>query len=361
MARPRASHCAKVSAVRLCLISTGSPTASKCRRSSFHFCISATAQQVVTLDVLAGQFAQQHVHLMIEAGVIGRRTDNQSAVTEHVADDIRVVGLRHVIHHDVLHTGLRGSTGNHLGGTLGVAIHRSVANHESLLGLVTAHLVVHADDLLNILVPHRSMGSADIVELHTGQLLQRVLHGSAVFAHDVRIVTYHLQPEGVAVDLCIHNAAVQGAETAEGIAREEHILLALAVAQGHHGLGPVHHRGEHEAQRVAAQLQGVAVLHLHLVAVNAIEALHHAKGLLVADDLHVGIIFLDQGQRAAVVGLHVVDHQIVDRTVAYHLLYILNVRHEEVHLHSVDEAHLLVVYQVRVITDAIGQGPQALE
>lgn len=43
MALPNASHCAFTSGVMACFISTGSPTASKCKRVSFHSCIFATA------------------------------------------------------------------------------------------------------------------------------------------------------------------------------------------------------------------------------------------------------------------------------------------------------------------------------
>ena len=61
------------------------------------------------------------------------------------------------------------------------------------------------------------------------------------------------------------------------------------------------------------------------------------------------------------VGFHVVDDQIVDRTVADDLMDVLDVLGEEIHLDGIDEAHLLVVNEIRVIADAIGQGPQTLE
>ena len=130
---------------------------------------------------------------------------------------------------------------------------------------------------------------------------------------------------------------------------------------GHHGLGPVHHRREHEAQGVLSQLQTVAVLHLVQAVGDAVEALHHLESLLVADDFHVGIVLLEQCHRAAVVGFHVVNHQIVDRSVAYGLAYVLEKLHEEVHFDGVDEHCLVVADKVGVVGNAVGQWPQALE
>ena len=61
------------------------------------------------------------------------------------------------------------------------------------------------------------------------------------------------------------------------------------------------------------------------------------------------------------VGFHVVDNDIVDRTVADDLADVFEERHEEVDLDSVDEAYFFVVDKVSVIAYAIGEGPKALE
>ena len=61
------------------------------------------------------------------------------------------------------------------------------------------------------------------------------------------------------------------------------------------------------------------------------------------------------------VGLHVIDYEIVNLAVAYDLLDILDIRNEEIHLDSVDEANLLVINDIRVIRNSIWQRPQAFE
>ena len=110
-----------------------------------------------------------------------------------------------------------------------------------------------------------------------------------------------------------------------------------------------------------AQLDGIAVFHFQRVTFYAIEPAHHAESLLVADDLHVGIELLDEGNAAAVVGLHVVDDQIVDRFLAYHLLNVLQIRHEEVHLNRIDEAHFVVVDEIGVVGNSVRKWPKPFE
>ena len=207
-------------------------------------------------------------------------------------------------------------------------------------------------------MPHGAVRRADVVELDALELLKGVLHGRAVLAHDVRVIAHHLEPERVAVDLRVDNTAVQRAEAAEGVAREERVGGGV---ERNHRFGPVHHGRQHERQLVAAEAERRAVLHLQLVCSNAVEAVNHAEGLLVGHYLHARVILAYQLYGPAVVGLHVVDYEIVDGPVAQNLAYVLKVWHEEVHLNGVDEAHLLVVDQVRVVRNAVGQRPQALE
>ena len=61
------------------------------------------------------------------------------------------------------------------------------------------------------------------------------------------------------------------------------------------------------------------------------------------------------------VGLHVVDDEVVDGTVADDFLDILDELCEEVHLYGVDKAYFLVDDEVGVIGYTVGQWPQAFE
>ena len=234
-------------------------------------------------------------------------------------------------------------------------------------------------------MPNGSVGRADIVELHAGEFLQCVLHRRAVFAHDVGVVAHHLQPVVVAVHLLVDDTAVQGAKAAEGVHGEEDrspsygprggfiCIMCRGICsplggrmggcQRHHRLGPVNHRCQDEVQGIVAQLQRVAVLHLDGIRLRAqsVEAAHHAERLLVADDFHLRVVFFDECQRPAVVGLHVVHHDIVDGTLTDHLLDVLQEGDEEVHLDGVHEAHLVADDEIGIVAHSVGQRPQALE
>ena len=200
------------------------------------------------------------------------------------------------------------------------------------------------------------MGGADIVELHVSQLLQRVLYGCAVFTHDIRVVALHLQPVGVAVDLCVDDATIQGTKATKGVATEER-----GATQRDHRLWPVYHWCQHEAKRLLAKSNGIAILHLYGTLCDAIESFHHLESLLVANYLYLWIVFLDEGNRTAVVGLHVVDNQVVHLAVANDLVDVFNKLCEEVHLDSIDETHFLVVDEIRVIAHTIRQWPQTFK
>ena len=158
---------------------------------------------------------------MIKGCIIGRCAHDETLVAEHVTDDIRMVSLRHVIHHYILHARLGGSTGDDLGSTLRIAIHRTIADDQSGLCLILGHTVILSHHLINILVPDGAVRSTNIVKLHAGQLLECVLHGRAVLTHNVRVVAHHLKPEGITVDLLVNHTAIERAEAAKGIAREQ--------------------------------------------------------------------------------------------------------------------------------------------
>ena len=55
--------------------------------------IVAKPAYIVVFDVSVCQFGKENFHLVVEAGVVCRRTDDEPVVAENVADNIRVVCL----------------------------------------------------------------------------------------------------------------------------------------------------------------------------------------------------------------------------------------------------------------------------
>ena len=205
-----------------------------------------------------------------------------------------MVSLRHVIHHDILHACLRCRCSDALSHALCVTVHCAIAYHKTILCLVTAHAVILGDNTVNMLVPYRTVSRADEVDIHSCEFLQCSLHRNAVFAHDIAVIAHHLKPEGVAVDLCVNDSTVQCTEASEGVAAEQCARFPFTIAaQRYHCLGPVNHWGEHELQFVCTEFERVAVLHLNIILIlQTVETSHHAKGLLVSDDLYLRVVFL---------------------------------------------------------------------
>ena len=77
---------------------------------------------------------------------------------------------------------------------------------------------------------------------------------------------------------------------------------------------------------------------------RAEEALHHLVRLLVANEFYLGVILADEGDAAAMVGLHVVHHEVVDGAVAQNGADIVQKLAEIGHINGIDEGHLFVHY-----------------
>ena len=123
------------------------------------------------------------------------------------------------------------------------------------------------------------------------------------------------------------------------------------------------HRGQVEAELVVSQVERIAVLHLDVLgSAGAVEALYHLERLRVAHEADVGIVAADESQRARVVGLHVVDDEVVHGAVADHAADFLDVFAEEGHVHRINEGHALRVFdEIGIVRNALRQKPQALE
>ena len=205
------------------------------------------------------------------------------------------------------------------------------------------------------------MRRTDIVDVGAGELFQCLLHRGAVFSYDVGVVACHLQPEGFTIDVLVDNAAIESAEAAKGIAREEQrrsILAAIVRLPGrcerHHRFRPVDHRCQHEGQFDNSRFDGIAVFNLFEGCVETVEALYHLAGLFVSNEGDVGVVFLDECQRPAVVRLHVVDDEVIDGSVADDCMNVLDELGEKTHIDGIDECNHFVHNEVGIIGYTIG-------
>ena len=204
------------------------------------------------------------------------------------------------------------------------------------------------------------MQGADHVHGHALQLLEDGLDLAAVLADDVGVVPPGLvQVLPVEVGLVGVQGAGQGLEGPEGVGGEED---PLGDVVGEHDLGPVDHHGEDEAQGVLPGGDLVALLHLDdVLRPDVVEVLHHVEGLAVPDDGDVRPGLQDLGDACAVVGLHVVDHEVVQVPSVQRGAEVPPELGGDGCVAGVQEAGLLVPDEVAVVGDPLGDGEGPLE
>ena len=189
--------------------------------------------------------------------------------------------------------------------------------YEDAFGLhaVAAPGLIEAQMIRQVLVEDGTVERADHGNVEGGKFLEQVLHLDAVFADDIEIVAACLA--GPVVVFRHEEAGVRhGAETAEGVGREENLLRSLI--RNHH-FRPVDHGGHEETQAMAAEFEGIAFLDGERAAFerDAFEELRkHLERGRRSHELDAGIGLQHPGNQRGVVGFHVMDHQEVGLAVA---------------------------------------------
>ena len=246
------------------------------------------------------------------------------AGAEGLGHDHRGMRLGHVVHLDVLHARIAQTGRQRVRSVLGIAVDGAVGDHHALVfGGVAAPALIFFDEPADILAPDGAVQRANRLDLQPRGLFEQLLHLRAVFAHDVGVIAARVvQPFGFKVHLVGEEIAAQRAKRAERVRREENVVDRIV---GHHGLGPVDHGGHDEGQRVAAGIERVHLLHQHGAAVHVEieELVDHLERLGVADDLHLGMAAHNLAHCGAVIRLHVIDDQIVERTAVKDVLEVL--------------------------------------
>ncbi len=97
------------------------------------------------------------------------------------------------------------------------------------------------------------------------------------------------------------------------------------------------HRGDDEFQTQAAEVDAVTVSYPHHIVSYAIEASDHFESLGVADNCHVRKHAAEHSDRAGMVRLHMVYHQIVRSDIADGCDEIFTQTVAGTQLHAVDQ------------------------
>ena len=155
------------------------------------------------------------------------------------------------------------------------------------------------------------MERTDDLDIQIGGLLEHGLHEFAELTDDAKVVAARFASPAFRV------LDVIGAELAKAVGTKEHLVGGL-VGEDH--LGPVNVGGADKGQAVAAQVEHIALFddHLALGVVGAKVVDHHAEGTHAGHNLGLGIALHKGGDAGGVIGLHVMDDQVVGRTAIEH-------------------------------------------
>ena len=299
----------------------------------------------------------QILHVYEHTRVIGGGQEDEVACPEALGDDEAWVRRGHVVHLDVPHAEIGQFRGQNVRGVFGVSVDRGVGDDDGLLfGLVGCPVDVFVDEPADVLAPHGAMERADGFNFNCRGLFQKCLYLRAVFADDVGVVaSCVVEPFGLEVHLVCVQVAVQRAEGAERVGGVERLRRHIV---GHHRLRPVDHGRHDERERVPAGTQRVHLADDHGAGldVEREEVFDHRERFLIADDLHIGVTQNEILHQRAVVGLHVVDDQIVERAAGEHVLDVFkeNAAHRAVG--GIQQHCLFIEQQIRVIAHAARDG-----
>ena len=266
------------------------------------------------------------------------------------------------VKHTHAHASLHQPAGQNVGSIFRVAVDRCISQANALFfGCVAAPQEIFLQELTEAFSPHRSVKRAYRVQLQLGSLFQHCLNLRSVFAHNVGVIPSGLiQLFAEKVSLIGKQAAVESAECAEGICREQQLVCYVI---GHHHFRPVHHRCHHKGEAVFARREGVPLFHNLDSArqVHVKKLAQHGLDLAVAYDRHVRIAGQQSLNGIGVVRLHVVNNQIVQLSAVQGILHILKECLIYCFIHGVKQHRFLILQQIGVIGYAVRNAVNTLK
>lgn len=251
---------------------------------------------------------------------------------------------------------------------LGVAVHGAPDDADLFLaGTLEVGRVfdVAFDDLRGIPAPHDAVARRNHLDAESGELFNSAQHEGPEARDDIGIISEALGFEALVLlrrEFVVEDAVAEHAEAPESVAGEEGTGGWL---EGHHGLGPVHVRGLEELEdEPGAEVKLVPVLDRLASLRDLVEGLHELDALGCREDLDPGVAPPVLGEPARVVGLEVVEHEVVHVGELHASLRETGLKGRGCPApiaDEVDEGDLVALDEIRVERHTVRYGPDALE
>ena len=260
---------------------------------------------------MLGERVDKGAHAREDLALIGNGGEYQTVVAERILNGLGHVVASQVKDGDLLAASLERRC-ELLDGSLQMAIHARIGDRDALvLGLIARPGVIGVEVVAQVLGQHGAVERADDLNVQVGGLLENGLHELAELTDDAKVVAASLASPALGI------LDVVGAKLAKAVGTKEHLVGGL-VGENH--LGPVNVGGADKGQAVAAQIEHIALFddHFALGEVGAKVVDHHAESTHAGHDLRLGIALHKGGDTGGVIGLHVMDDQVVRRTAIEH-------------------------------------------
>lgn len=284
------------------------------------------------------------------------------AETEGLGNELRHMGVGDVVNGDIVHAALMQQRSKNLGGVGRVPVHGGIGDHDALFfGFVFAPFVVFVDEPAEIASPDRSVQRAKHFDVNGTGFGENGLNLRSVLANNIGEVTSGIgQPVALKVDFVVEEHAVQSAEGAESIGREEH---AIGRVKGHHDLRPVNHGSIDKEQIVFAEREGVKFVDdlFFRIAKVKLELIHHLESLFGGDNGGFRMGLMHQADGGAVIRLHMVDDDVIEWTASKSLFNIVQVLIAIIPVDGIEDRGFFVQQHVGVVGHAAGDGENVFE
>ena len=259
----------------------------------------------LVLVAALGEVVYELSHEGENLGVIGGGGKNDGAVTECVLNCLGHIIAGKVGNRDLGAALFLQLLCQQLNSFFGMAVNGGVGDSYALaLNAVGGPDVVGVKIVAQVLGQNGTVERADDLNVKGGCLLEQSLHHGTVLADDAEVVAACLACPALGV------FNVVCAELAEAVSGEEHLVGAVI---GNDDLGSVHHGGGYKGESVGTQTESVAIADndAALCEILTEEILHHGECLGRGYDGCIGVFYHEVYYVCGVVGLHVLNHEVI--------------------------------------------------
>ena len=294
------------------------------------------------LDQMVDEFA----HEGKDSRVVGRGCEDELVVAECIGYRFGHIASGEIVYDDVGCARILEFFGKGEHRLFGIAVNGGVGDHDALFfGLIARPCIVKIEVVAEVFGKNGTVERADLFNIKTCGFFQKRLYLCAVFADDADVIA--------SCFVCPRLVSVESAEFSEAVCGEENLILAVV---GHDDLGPVNHRSRYKGQCMLAERKCVTLTdHDSLICeIRAEEVLHHGERFCGRNDGCVRICLHEIHDVRGMVGLHVLNDEIIGCFTAERILNVVEPFVGEICIYRIHNGDFFICNDVGVVGHSMG-------